>query len=496
MGIAREEVVGGTLQALQPHMFGQAQIGYLAERIASREPLVLNDFLHEMHGRLRRFDVRAVPVDDGMAVTWRDVTDRFDASQALTRSEAHYRVLLQEISDIVSFHDLTGGVQWISPALERVLGWPAEIANTSVMKMHPDDVEVVKAIREELRAGAQSVTRRIRLQHRDGSYRWMQTTTRAVRDEKDEPVSLVVISRDIQEQVAAEAALAASEARYRLLAEHATDVVYQVSDKGVTEWISDGVEPILGFTAQEFIGRPGLEFVVAEDRDYVTVMTRQVLSGQRGSVRFRMYTKSGGTRWVEATIHPVSDEAGVRIGVVGGWRDVQAEVEAREALDIRARTDDLTGLLNRREALSQLVHSLAQGDGLREQLAVAFCDVDGFKGINDSMGHSVGDRLLQSVADRIRACVRAGDTVARVGGDEILLILRGVRTVDDAMAIAEKVRLAVREPLYVQDQTVPISVSVGVTMAAADDDVDALVARADRAMYLAKEAGRDQVVRI
>jgi diguanylate cyclase (GGDEF)-like protein len=122
--------------------------------------------------------------------------------------------------------------------------------------------------------------------------------------------------------------------------------------------------------------------------------------------------------------------------------------------------------------------------------------VDAFKSINDSLGHSVGDRLLRTVADRIRGCVRSADTVARVGGDEILLILRGVRTLDDAMAIAEKVRLAVRAPIEMEGQLVPTSVSVGVTMATEDDDVDALVARADRAMYLAKAAGRDQVVRV
>ncbi len=159
-----------------------------------------------------------------------------------------------------------------------------------------------------------------------------------------------------------------------------------------------------------------------------------------------MPTKSGEVRWVEATVHVVRDDDGQPIKIVGGWRDIQAELEAEQALDARARTDDLTGLVNRREALAQLVHSLSSDDADRDQLAVAFCDIDRFKGINDSLGHRAGDRLLQIVVTRIQSCVRSADIVARVGGDEILLILKGVRSMDDAMAIAEKVRLAVREP--------------------------------------------------
>ncbi|HPE10979.1 MAG: PAS domain S-box protein [Actinobacteria bacterium] len=496
IGVPRDELVGQTLQSVRPGLLGEIDYERLAARIASRRPLVFNDYLLDSLAGVRgRFDLRAVPVGDRLAVTWRDVTDRYEVARALAQSEARHRVLLEEGSDIVTFHDLDGGLRWISPAIQRLLGWQANDSALGQI-MHPDDVEVMKTAREELEAGAESVSRRLRLRHRDGHYRWMQATARAVRDERGNVLSFVVVTRDIEDQVTAEQALETSESRYRLLAEHATDVVYQVSAEGITEWISDGVTAILGFTPDDLVGRSGLEMVVPEDRDYVDAVAREAWGGRRSNARFRLLTKDGGSRWVEATMHVVRGDAQEPLGFVGGWRDVQAEVEAQEALDLRARTDDLTGLLNRREALAQLVHSLAMGNGHRDQLAVAFCDVDAFKSINDSLGHSVGDRLLRTVADRIRGCVRSADTVARVGGDEILLILRGVRTLDDAMAIAEKVRLAVRAPIEMEGQLVPTSVSVGVTMATEDDDVDALVARADRAMYLAKAAGRDQVVRV
>src|SRR5690606_13670448 len=134
-------------------------------------------------------------------------------------------------------------------------------------------------------------------------------------------------------------------------------------------------------------------------------------------------------------------------GFLGGWRDVQAEVEAGEALERRARTDNLTGLLNRGEAVACLARWLTPGGRPADGLAVAFCDVDDFKGVNDRLGHAAGDHLLQVVAERVRACVRGNDTVARFGGDEILLLMRGIGTIEVASAVAEKVRHAVRVPL-------------------------------------------------
>jgi diguanylate cyclase (GGDEF)-like protein/PAS domain S-box-containing protein len=300
--------------------------------------------------------------------------------------------------------------------------------------------------------------------------------------------------RDVTQRHQEAAALAASEARYRELAENATDVVYRTALDGTTEWVSEGVEKVLGFTPDEFVGRNGRDLVSPQDREFVELATAEVLAGKRSSARFRMPTKAGETRWVESTIHPVYDDEGQPVGFVGGWRDIQAEVEAEEKLDARVRTDDLTGLVNRGEVLARLTQLLSPANPHRGRLAVAFCDLDGFKAVNDARGHAVGDVLLQTVATRVRECVRAGDTVARMGGDEFLLVLDGIPDLPTATHVAEKVRDALRGPLVMDGRRVPVSVSIGVTMADPHDDVDGLIARADRAMYQAKQAGRDRVV--
>lgn len=330
--------------------------------------------------------------------------------------------------------------------------------------IHRDDLEGVLNLHAAILAGEEDGSVRFRLRSKGGGWSWFEGTARAVRDDAGVLDSLVVFSHDISAQVDYENALADSERRYRLLAEHATDVVYRTRLDGTTEWISEGLTKILGFTPEELIGRDGMEHVHPADRASVSEAMAEVLAGERDTARFRMQTKDGGVRWIETTIHPLHDEMGRLTGFVGGWRDVQAEVEAGEALERRARTDNLTGLLNRGEAVACLARWLTPGGRPADGLAVAFCDVDDFKGVNDRLGHAAGDHLLQVVAERVRACVRGNDTVARFGGDEILLLMRGIGTIEVASAVAEKVRHAVRVPLELNGELVQVTVSVGVTM--------------------------------
>ncbi|MCB9424369.1 MAG: PAS domain S-box protein [Actinobacteria bacterium] len=498
LDVTRADVVGKQTAALGLGIQDTEQWEILLDVVQHRRPLVLNEqpFITIRGGLTRRFDVRAVPVHDGLSLTWRDVTERHQRAAALAASEAMYRLLLEESSDMVSFHTPDGAVEWVSPAVERLLGWsPDESVHTLLDLIHRDDAPGVWAARDRLLAGEEAAGARFRMRSRNRGWRWLEATARAVRED-GVVTSMVVFSRDVQDQIDHETALATSQERYRLLAENATDVVYRTTLDGTTEWVSEGVERVLGFTPAEFVGRNGRDLVSPEDREFVDRATAEVLAGTRSSARFRMPTKDGGTRWVESTIHAIRGDDGEPVGFVGGWRDVQAEVEAEQALDTRARTDGLTGLANRDEVMARLARLLAVDNHARTGSAVAFCDLDGFKTVNDTRGHAVGDALLRAVADRIGACVRAGDTVARVGGDEFLVVLDGVRDLHTASRVSEKIREAVAGPLLIDGRALPITISIGVTMVEIHDDVDGLVARADRGMYEAKQAGRGRVVAV
>lgn len=191
-------------------------------------------------------------------------------------------------------------------------------------------------------------------------------------------------------------------------------------------------------------------------------------------------------RYVSAAIRDVSERRA---------REEQLR-KAQEELELLSRTDLLTGLVNHGEMTARLESALHDRRVRGEQLGVLFCDADHFKVVNDTWGHPVGDFVLSTVAERIRGCVRADDTVGRMGGDEMLVLLPGVHSVDEVVAIAENIRRRVAEPISHFGRTIQVTISIGATLAAPDESVRAMTARADAAMYKSKRAGRDRVTTI
>ena len=205
--------------------------------------------------------------------------------------------------------------------------------------------------------------------------------------------------------------------------------------------------------------------------------------------------RHGNRHWIETHASPYLDATGRMDGFVATSRIVDAQVAAEQQLEHRARTDELTELLNRKEVLSRIETLGAQSRRTGQELGVLFCDLDRFKEINDIHGHAAGDEVLRATAMRLREVLRTSDDLAaRIGGDELLVVLHGVRDMDDAVAIAEKLRSAATQPITTPSGPVSTTLSIGVTLAHPDETTDALVARADAAMYRAKQSGRNRVV--
>jgi diguanylate cyclase (GGDEF)-like protein/PAS domain S-box-containing protein len=286
-----------------------------------------------------------------------------------------------------------------------------------------------------------------------------------------------------------------AEMRYRLLADNAVDIIVHLRGTEVA-WISPSVEAALGEPAPQWIG-PGFERRIhPDDLDTVAFALRRIAGGESVVQRFRVRAMAGEYHWVDGHAKPYVDAVGDTDGLIAALRIIDDQVEAEQRLDRLARFDTLTGLANRAEALGRLEAALEQPRASGTFVGVLFCDVDQFKNINDTWGHGIGDLVLVALAARICESVRAGDTVGRTGGDEILVLLPGINGVDEVAQIAEAIRCHAAEPIELSENAIYATLSIGATIALPGEHVSTITARADAAMYQAKSGTRNPVIQI
>jgi diguanylate cyclase (GGDEF)-like protein/PAS domain S-box-containing protein len=280
--------------------------------------------------------------------------------------------------------------------------------------------------------------------------------------------------------------------QFRSLVHNASDLITVVNVRGVIEYQSPSSERLVGIGADRLVGKPLGDLVHPDDREYVDAL---LVNGQAqpGAVlvgEFRMLHSDGSTRHVDAIVSNLVTDPTVG-GLVFNTRDVTDRKMLEEELERRAFFDSLTGLPNRAVFRDRLDHALARSARVNDALAVLLLDLDGFKLVNDSLGHDAGDELLVAVGGRIQACSRAGDTVARLGGDEFAILLEDAASEESAVALAGRLLEALASPFDVRGREVFIGASIGVTLhVGAAGLPDELIRNADAAMYAAKGGGK------
>ena len=300
---------------------------------------------------------------------------------------------------------------------------------------------------------------------------------------------------DITERKRAEEVLQQSEKRFRELVENSTDAIALLDPTGKLLWVGPSTERVLGYTEAESIGQNALDLVHRDHRRDVEERMQILMRAPRASVSgtFRARAKDGRWLWLEMIGTNLLDEPAVG-AIVANYRDVSERKKVEEEMKHQALHDTLTGLPNRNLYQDRLGLALAHARRHGRPLAVMFVDLDLFKLINDNLGHVVGDRLLQEVGQRIVECVRSSDTVARVGGDEFIVIIEELETSEVAVDVADKILEQVGRPYLIDDHQLHVTASVGISVFPNDsDDGDTLTRNADKAMYRAKELGRNNV---
>lgn len=263
--------------------------------------------------------------------------------------------------------------------------------------------------------------------------------------------------------------------------------------RGVIQWVNPAFIRMSGYSKDELIGRtPGILNSGQQDREYYQVMWETVGKGETWCSETVERAKDGSFYVVSQTITPILDEDGRITHFISIHEDITAQKKTQERIAYMAHYDALTGLPNRALFYDRLAHALTLSRRNRGGLALMFLDLDGFKQVNDTLGHQAGDQLLLQVAQRLHHCVRESDTVARLGGDEFTVILNGTHVQQDVSMIAEKIIAAMALPFSLEGKEARIGVSIGIARYSEDaDSEDALVRKADQAMYEAKSAGKN-----
>jgi len=281
------------------------------------------------------------------------------------------------------------------------------------------------------------------------------------------------------------------EERFRALVQNSSDAITIIDADHKIRYQSPSIERIFGHRPSDLLDKAFSDLIHPDDRAPLSALLDNlaIRPGATAQLEVRWRHMDGGWRQCEMTISNLLEEPAVR-GLVINSRDITDRKALEEQLVHEAFHDSVTGIANRALFKDRLHQSIARAARRREKPAVLFIDLDGFKTINDSLGHAVGDELLAAVAARIRPCVRTGDTMARLGGDEFAVLLEDIEDVSAATAVAQRINEALKEPFGLSQREVFISASIGIAPFVSAQDPDELLRNADIAMYMAKGAGK------
>jgi diguanylate cyclase (GGDEF)-like protein/PAS domain S-box-containing protein len=349
--------------------------------------------------------------------------------------------------------------------------------------LDPADQHIFEELRNKV-ANGETATYNCRLELPQLGRRNVQIVAAPAIDDTGQHTGTVVIVRDMNDEVGRRKEME----RFRAVADATTDLVAIASFGDGTNYLNPAGERFFG--ANPLNRNDTLKFIPEEYRETMFAEIGEAIrDGGTWSGEIEMVDQDGERHPMSGVAVGIRDEQGHLEGFAVTYRDLsdRKRLEARLAHD--AGHDALTGLPNRQ----QLFHLLTNTIGDRERMAVMFCDLDDFKVVNDSLGHSVGDRLLQVVADRLQTATRGGDIVGRLGGDEFLVVCRNIGTDLEVAAIADRLLSAVKAPISLDGREHVVSMSVGVAFGIGSDPANEIVQRADLAMYAAKQAGRRRV---
>ena len=333
----------------------------------------------------------------------------------------------------------------------------------------------------------------MRWRRANGEYAYLEHRRMAVYDHDHNLIAIEGLAHDVTEAIQAREEIEASERRFMSLVQNVSDLIIVVNAAGQMQYASPSLERLLGWAGEE--QKVGMSGERIHPDDLARLRAAFVNAKPPGPTApvttARTLHKDGSWRWLEYCVTDLRDDPSV-VGYVVVARDVTERKNAEQQLVHQALHDALTGLPNRALFLDRLGLALSRLERRPGLAAVFFLDLDYFKVVNDSLGHSAGDQVLIAVADRLQQCLRDGDTAARLGGDEFAVLCDDLIDEGEAVQIAERLGEAIAaRPVALAGRDLVVTVSIGVAFATQSSQrPESLLRDADAAMYRAKERGR------
>lgn len=499
LGYSRAELIGRHIRDIAPQLL-PSEAGVPPSSFSDRRL-----FWRSKSGEQISVSVSAETLTDtagapaGVVYSAEDLRRRHE--EALRESEARYRTLVESMNEGVIVVDNDDVVRFVNPQFCVMVNYDAadlvgRVA-TDVLLRAADRPVMEEKVQERRRGVSETYT--IDLCKRTGELISVDISAAPLLDAKGQVTGSIGICTDVTDRKRSEAALRESEARYRLMAEHATDLISRLTPRGTYLYVSPASRSLLGYEPGTLVDSPATDLVHPDDVPVLEAFLEALLSSHvTNTITYRVRRSDGTYIAVETTFKGIrpsdTDPVSEFIAVS---RDVTARKRAEEQIEYQAYHDALTGLPNRKLFEDRLNIALSharrqRATGRPGVAAVLLLDVDHFKLVNDTLGHTTGDHLLRVIAMRIGESLRSGDTVARFGGDEFTILLPHLAAAEDAAFVAEKILEAVNAPVDIEGQELYTSASIGIAVHPDNgDSAETLLRNADTAMYRAKEISRN-----
>jgi diguanylate cyclase (GGDEF)-like protein/PAS domain S-box-containing protein len=423
---------------------------------------------------------------------------RQHAEEALEQLSRRHELMLRAAGEGIFGLDRHGRMSFANPAASRMLGYaPEELLGRAAHALihhtkpdgaphSPDDCPILQAFADGIiHQGEQLLWRK------DGtSFPADYVSTPTFEDGR--LAGAVVTFRDVTERRRAEEALRDSEELYRTLAEAMRDMVFIIDRAGCIRFVNSFAAAQFECEPSDIVGRQQAEVFPKESSERHWRNLQRVFDSGEAIYVEDLDPFPRGEIWLGTWLVPIRDQQGYIKQVMGVARDITERKRAEQQLLHDAFHDALAGLPNRALFMDRLGRAVERLKRHRERsLAVLFLDLDGFKVVNDSLGHGVGDQLLVSTARRLQASLRSGDTVARLGGDEFAVLLDDLRDINEASRVSDRLQKELSQPLVLAGQDVFVRASIGIALSATGDETpEDLLRDADTAMYCAKALGK------